>query len=642
MHFKNAASILGNRWIQILLWVLLTATQTHAATLSLLTGFTGSSGNFDGPVATAQLFYPTAVTADGVGNVYIATGLGMIKKVDSAGNVSTLAGRSGDFGITDGRGAAARFQSVTAIVVDSAGTLHVLDNRQVVRRITADGEVTTLATLPDEARGLAVSPVTGVVHAIFGDGGIVEVHPDGRITVPSWPMPWKLSPGNSSPADVALDASDNLYVLVPTGLYRLPPDRSTAVLLAPLQFAYYAYYWKIAVDPSGAQIYITNERNVYGLSSGSQPVLLAGPGTNDLLSTGARDGAGSQALFAFIEGVTTDRSGGVLVADGSNHAIRRISMAGEVTTVVGRLPVIGVVNGAPGTARFSHINGLAATRGGALWVADAEPSGSSGLIRGVAADGTVTTLLGQAGGMSTSPRIEWPVGIAVANGPLGEIYFEDSDECRLFKYLPIIGLRVLAQCQWPGQSLRDLNGLALRGQDVYVASGNKIEWLSRNGGTAAIFAGSADAGFQDGLATDARFRELRDMVFDTAGNLFVADRGNAVIRKITPQGQVSTFAGMPGERGSVDGQGSNARFLMPGALAIDAAGNLYVGDIADFTVRKITPDGSVQTIAGISGMGRFVPGAAPGGLEPVSGLAVFGDKLYIAMPQGIAVLQPLP
>ena len=99
---------------------------------------------------------------------------------------------------------------------------------------------------------------------------------------------------------------------------------------------------------------------------------------------------------------------------------------------------------------------------------------------------------------------------------------------------------------------------------------------------------------------------------------------------------------MPGERGSVDGQGSSARFVMPGTLAIDAAGNLYVGDIADFTVRKITPDGSVQTIAGVSGMGRFVPGAAPGGLEPVSGLAVFGDKLYIAMPQGIAVLQPRP
>lgn len=641
MHCRTTASILGNRLTQLLLWVFLAATQAHAADLSLLTGFAGSTGNFDGPAATAQLFYPTAVAADAAGNVYIATALGTIKKVDSAGNVSTLAGRLGEFGITDGRGAAARFQSVSAIVADGTGNVHVLDDEKVVRRITAEGDVTTLATLPDEARGLAVSPVTGVVHAIFGDGGIVEVHPDGRVTTPSWPMPWKLPPGNSSPADVALDASDNLYVFASSGLYRLPPDRSTAVLLASLQFPYYAYYWKIAVDPSGTQIYITNEHNVYGLSNGGQPVLLAGPGTNDSLSPGARDGAGLQALFGFIEGVTTDRFGGVLVADGFNNAIRRISSAGEVTAVIGRLPVIGVVNGAPGTARFSHINGLAATRSGSLWVADAEPSGSSGLIRGVAADGTVTTLLGQAGGMSTSPRIEWPVGIAV-NGSSGEIFFEDRDECRLFLYSPIVGLRIVAQCQWPNASLRNLNGLALRGQYVYVASGNKIERLSRNGGGAAVFAGSADAGFQDGVAADARFRELRDMVFDAAGNLFVADQGNAVIRKITPDGQVSTLAGMPGERGSVDGQGSNARFVMPGALAIDATGNLYVGDLADFTVRKITPDGSVQTIAGVSGMGRFVPGAAPGGLEPVSGLAVFGDKLYIAMPQGIAVLQPRP
>ena len=639
MHFKNAASILGNRWIQILLWVFLTATQTHAATLSLLTGFTGSSGNFDGPAATAQLFYPTAVTADGVGNTYVATGLGTIKKVDTAGNVSTLAGRSGDLGLTDGRGAAARFQSITAMVVDGAGTLHVLDDGRIVRRITVGGDVTTLATLSGEVRGMALSPVTGVIHAIFGDGGIVEIQPDGRVVAPSWPMPWKLSPPNSFNTDVALDAADNLYVLGSNGVYRLPPDRSTAVLLVTLE---YAYQWKISLNPSGTQLYVANELNVYALSSGSQLVLLAGPGTTGSLSVGARDGAGLQALFSWIEGLATDRFGDLLVADGSNHTIRRVSMAGEVTTIVGRLPVIGVVNGAPGTARFSHINGLAATRNGTLWVADAEPSGSSGLIRGVAADGTVTTLLGQAGGMPTRPRIEWPVGIAVASGPLGEIFFEDNDECRLFRYSPIIGLRILAECQWPGQSLSDLNGLALRGPYVYVASGNKIERLSQNGGTAAIFAGSADAGFQDGLATDARFSELRDMVFDAAGNLFVADRGNAVIRKITPQGQVSTFAGMPGERGSVDGQGSNARFMMPGALAIDAVGNLYVGDIADFTVRKITPDGSVQTIAGVSGVGRFVPGSAPGGLEPVSGLAVFGDKLYIAMPQGIAVLQPLP
>lgn len=641
MHCRHATSILGNHLTQFLLWVCLAATQAQAADLSLLTGFAGSGGNFDGPSATAQLLYPTAVAADGAGNVYIATGLGVIKKVDPAGIVSTLAGRPGNFGLADGQGAAAQFQSVSAMVADDAGTLHVLDDRKLVRRIAADGQVTTLATLSGDVRGMARSPVTGVIHAVFSNGGIVEIHTDGRVTVPSWPMPWMLPPGNSSYADVALDASDTLYVLAPSGVYRLPPDRSTAVLLFTLQFVSYAYQWKIAVHPSGMRLYIANDSNVHGWSNGSGPVLLAGPGTTGSLSVGARDGAGSQALFSWIEGVTTDRFGDLLVADGFNNAIRRVSMAGEVTTVVGRLPAIGVVNGSPGTARFSFINGLAAAADGSLWVADAEFSGSSGLIRLVQADGTVTTVLGQAGGMTTQPRIEWPVGIA-AGGPSGEIYFEDSDECRLFKYSPVLGLRILAQCQWPDASLRDMNGLALRGQYVYVASGNKIQRLSRNGGAAAVFAGSADAGFQDGWAGDARFNELRDMVFDAAGNLFVADRGNAVIRKITPGGQVSTFAGMPGERGSVDGQGMDARFVMPGALAIDSGGNLYVGDFADFTVRKITPGGSVQTVAGASGQGRFVPGAAPGGLEPVSGLAIHGDKLYITMPQGIAVLQPRP
>ena len=174
--------------------------QAHAATLSLLAGTVGSGGNFDGPSTTAQLLYPMAVAADEAGTIYISTDPGTIKKVDAAGHVSTLAGRLGELGQVDGTGAAARFLSPGAIVADRSGTLHVLDDQRLIRRIAPDGQVTTLATLPERARGLALSPVTGIVYAVFGDRSIVELHPDGRLVTPTWPMPWKLSPGSSSSA----------------------------------------------------------------------------------------------------------------------------------------------------------------------------------------------------------------------------------------------------------------------------------------------------------------------------------------------------------------------------------------------------------------------------------------------------------
>lgn len=646
MQFRITPSFIGPALCRLLLCACLTMAHAHAATLSLLTGTAGSGGNFDGPSATAQLPYVTAVATDGAGNIYITTDLGTVKKVDAAGNVSALAGRLGHFGHLDGAGAAAQFESLGAIVADRSGTLHVLDADRLIRRIAADGQVTTLATLPGDARGLALSPVTGLIYAALEDASIVELHPDGRLVTPSWPMPWQLPSGNSGNADVAVDGADNLYVLALEGLYRLPPDRSTAVLVSDLQQVRqtYPYRIRVAVHPSGAPVYIADEHNVYRMSEEGETVLLAGPGSNGPLASGASDGTGGQALFSFIEGAVVDRSGNLLVADGMNNAIRRISAQGDVTTITGRLPVMGVVDGAPSQARFSSITGIAAARDGSLRVADAEPSGRSGLIRSVAVDGLTTTLLGSAGGMPEPPRVEWPAGIAVAGlGPTEQIFFVDSDECRVFRYAPpTASLAVLARCQWPDASLLDLNALALRGPFVYVASGNRVERLPRWGGSATVVAGDTEAGFQDGLAADARFDRLAGMVFDAAGNLYVSDRGNAVIRKISPDGLVSTFAGAPGQRGSVDGPGPDARFVMPGALAIDTAGNLYVADIADFTVRRISPSGSVQTIAGVSGVGRFMPGATPGGLEFVFGLAVHGDRLYIGMPQGIAVVQPLP
>jgi DNA-binding beta-propeller fold protein YncE len=104
-------------------------------------------------------------------------------------------------------------------------------------------------------------------------------------------------------------------------------------------------------------------------------------------------------------------------------------------------------------------------------------------------------------------------------------------------------------------------------------------------------------------------RNPNGLAIDGADNLYVVDWGNHTVRRITPAGEVSTFAGAAGQVGSADGVGAAARFHTPGAVAIDGAGNLYVTDMANHTVRKITPAGEVSTLAGQAGLSGTVDGS---------------------------------
>lgn len=132
-------------------------------------------------------------------------------------------------------------------------------------------------------------------------------------------------------------------------------------------------------------------------------------------------------------------------------------------------------------------------------------------------------------------------------------------------------------------------------------------------------AGSSQ-GFADGNAASAQFNIVSGVVKDTAGNLFVCDRDNHRIRKITPQGIVSTFAG--GTMGFADGTGTAARFNQPYCITMDAAGNFYVGDRINHSVRKITAAGVVTTIAG---------NGTPGDADGTGSAARFNEPIGLAV-----------
>ena len=134
---------------------------------------------------------------------------------------------------------------------------------------------------------------------------------------------------------------------------------------------------------------------------------------------------------------------------------------------------------------------------------------------------------------------------------------------------------------------------------VYIAdSGNNTIRVATPGGSVATFAGTAGiAGSTDGQGTGATFNNPTGVAVDSSGNVFVADSGNSVIRRISPGGTVTTFAGVAGSTGTSDGTGTAARFNSPSGVAVDAQNNVYVADTRNNTVRKITSGGTVTTLA---------------------------------------------
>ncbi len=139
----------------------------------------------------------------------------------------------------------------------------------------------------------------------------------------------------------------------------------------------------------------------------------------------------------------------------------------------------------------------------------------------------------------------------------------------------------------------------------------------------------------DGKGDQARFCLPEGLAIDAAGNLYVADRGANTIRKVTPDGNVTTIAGVAFVAGSMDGPAASATFNDPNQVALDGQGNLYVADSGNALIRRISTSGNVTTFAGTRGLQGFAPGPLPGTLDPPTGIAIHGNDLYFAMPSAI-------
>src|SRR5579864_4872873 len=159
--------------------------------------------------------------------------------------------------------------------------------------------------------------------------------------------------------------------------------------------------------------------------------------------------------------------------------------------------------------------------------------------------------------------------------------------------------------------------------NVYVSDGHAVRKISTDGMVTTLAGVASEWGDADGTGPAARFNSPQGLATDAAGNVYVADRDNQTIRKISPAGMVSTLAGSSSSMGATDAIGTRAIFFRPAGVAVDGAGNVFVADTRNYTVRKISPAGAVRTIAGHADE----PGSANGP----------GAVARFASPQGIAV-----
>ena len=302
---------------------------------------------------------------------------------------------------------------------------------------------------------------------------------------------------------------------------------------------------------------------------------------------GNEDGFGSTARFNSPQGVAVGSEGSVYVADRDNSRIRKITPAGSVSTInVSRPDIRGVF----------HPTGLAIDAEQNIYVAD----WSDQMIRKITAGGVFGILagagkVGSEDGAGSNARFNYPTSVAVDK--MGNVFVADSLNCTIRTITRDGVVSTLAGSVAMGGRVNGSGGSARfsgpagvatdRRGDVYVADtgSSTIRKVTPNGMVTTI-AGSGLPGDIDGKGSVARFNNPTGLALDDVGNIFVADTDNHTIRRITPNGFVTTIAGLGQSNGASDGTGISVRFAKPAGVAVDAQGNVYVADTGNHTIRK--------------------------------------------------------
>jgi trimeric autotransporter adhesin len=584
----------------------------------------------DGAAATsAALNYPQGVAVDSVGDLFIAdVNNNVIRKVTAgtAGIITTVAG-NGTAGYSGDGGAAisAEFNYPKAVVVDSVGDLFIADNsNQRVREVAAG---------------------TGIITTVAGNG----------------------AQGYAGDGAAATSAALN-------------------------------YPTAVAVDSAG-DLYIADSFNnvIREVSAGTGVITtVAGNGTEGSSGDG---GPAPSAALRNPNGVAVDSVGNVYIADTYNGLIREVSANTTFpTTAIGSTSAaqnvlvqlnsaatitgiaaaqsqggqqeytVGTVTGCTVNGTSSSASGTICTvpvtfqpgypgnRGMSLQVVS-NAGNSAFALNGIGTGpqvaltpGTMTTVAGNGtmayggdGGAATSANLVWPYGVAMDSA--GNLYIADNGNGAVRKVAAGTGVitTVAGRGGFPGYSgdgglatnaLLQVNGVAVDGAgNLYIADSvdSVIREVSAGTGIITTVAGTGHSGYSGdgGSATSAKLYSPFGIAVDGAGNLYIADTYNQRIRKVfAGTGVITTIAGNGASSyGGDGGLAPSAELNYPQAIAVDSVGNLYIADVGNEVIREVSAGtGVITTVAGNN--------AAGGGYSGDGGLAT---SAQLDSPTAVAV-----
>jgi sugar lactone lactonase YvrE len=455
------------------------------------TGVAGFAGD-GGPAVQAQLAFPVDVACDSSGNLYIADGGNnrRVRKVDVLGQITTVAGNGSPTFSGDNIPATQAGLTPYALAVDGAGNIYIAD--------------------PDNRRVRKVNP-QGTISTVAGTG-VAGYAVDGQAAAQA---------NLSFPSGVALDSQGQLYI----------------------------------VDYNNKVVYRVTNGTIYRFAGDYIP------------SFGGDGQLATSAHLLFPNRVATDTAGNVYIADQGNTRVRRVDPAGIITTVAGNGTIGSTGDGGPGTqASLFGVRGVAADPFGNVYIASSVSTtdvwSSDNRVRKLDTASIIDTVVGISGngdgGLATSAIVD-PQGLATKR---------------------------------PTQP-----------QDLYLADSrnNQVRRVDAVTGIIATVAGTGASGFSGdtGLAISAKLSGPSDVALDRNGNLYIADQNNFRVRRVDTLGRIATVAGNGTFGYSGDGGSAlTAALSYPAGIDVDDNGNLYIADRYNYRIRKVTPQGIITTVAG--------------------------------------------